>query len=126
MSRKNVLEHELRDSAKVSADLSLSASFISEITNVKYLDNIGLQVSWAGTSPVGQLYVDISSDNVNIDTEIVNWTELDFGSPATVSGNTGSGLININQVPFTWMRVRYTRSSGTGTMNINISAKMVG
>lgn len=95
------------------------ASTTSSTTTVGYLDNVGVLLSWTGTSPVGAITFDVSNDNSN-------WVSLDFGSVIAISGNTGSHVISINQLPFIYIRAKYTKTSGTGTLTASLNAKQVG
>lgn len=114
MSRKSVIRGH-----KVITDGDMSGSLTSEITNVTNLDNVGYIVEWSGSSPSGQIEVEIQSGPSG-------WAPLDFGSTISVSGNTGSIILNINQIPFENIRLKYTASSGTGTLNVTLSSKVVG
>lgn len=109
-----------------TSSLNLGASFTTEVTNVQFIDNIGLIFTWAGTLPIGEIFVDVSNDDVLLDSQIINWSSLDFGSANSITGSTGDAILNINQVPFTWIRVRYVRTSGTGTMFIDVTTKQSG
>lgn len=104
----------------------ISASVISQVTNVQFEDNIGIQVSWTGTSPVGTLAIECSNDYGRNGVTSPVWVALDFGSTINITGNSGSHTININQLPFTNIRANYTRVSGTGTLKAQISAKSLG
>jgi hypothetical protein len=100
------------------ADMS-QASVTSNVTRTEYLDNVGIILSWTGTSPVGTLAIQASTDNTT-------WVALDFGSTISISGNTGTHILNINQVPFSYLRAVYTKTSGTGTLTALLSSKQVG
>lgn len=115
----------MKDATSDSSDLDLSADVISSPTNVQYSDNIGIQLNWAGTSPSGQISIEISN-NYNPLTKIGTWTALDFGSPILIATNSGSHLININLVPFAWVRLSYSATSGSGTLVATLVMKQVG
>jgi hypothetical protein len=53
-----------------------------------------------------------------------NWTTLPFGTPATVNVNTGSGFIEIDASGSYAIRLVYTRTSGTGTMQAIVNGKV--
>jgi len=121
MARKNVAGPFLSFD-----DQSLGADATSAITDVTYLDNIGILVDWSGTAPVGELIVECANPPV-VDKEAdYQWTALDFGSTITISGASGSHAININQVPYSKMRLRYVRTSGTGSLTARLTIKQVG
>lgn len=105
----------------------MSASQTSTISNVQFMDNIGLLLSWSGaSSPVGVFTVEVSNDYNPQTNTSGTWIALDFGSTISVSGASGSHEISINQLPFSWMRQKYARASGSGTLNVFLSSKQVG
>lgn len=89
---------------------------------------IGYDVSWTGTTPVGVMSVQVSNTYTqNGDGSVRNpgnWTTLTLSSPATVSGNTGNGFLDIDATGAFAIRLVYTRTSGTGTMNATLCAKV--
>ena len=119
--RKDVLNPK---GFKIFNEVNISTNQTSDIIYVPYLDNIGIVVSWSGTSPVGELKVEVSNQQENPNESMV-WSELDFGSSIVISGNTGDHLISITQIPFNAVRLKYVSTSGTGTLTANIEAKMV-
>lgn len=108
---------------------SASASFDNKnaATDVQFLDNMGIQVTWTGT-PVGVLKVLVSNDvaNPTDGIPVVNWSELDFGTAIQIDNTNSDLLININQLPFKWIALEYVRTSGTGTITAQFTSKMVG
>jgi len=105
---------------KIIDAVSLGATFTSGVTSTKNLDNIGLLVEWSGGgSPVGAITIEVQNGNSA-------WSALDFGTPISITGNSGNLNININQLPFENMRITYTRTSGTGSMTATLAAKVVG
>lgn len=113
---------------------SMAANIISAPTIVQKLSMISYQASWAGTTPVGTISVQLSNDfSLNADGSIHNagtWTTMTFnynGSPATsvpVTGNTGNGMIDIDATGAYAIRLVYTAGSGTGTLQVTIAAKV--
>lgn len=95
---------------------------------------ISYGISWAGTSPVGTLSVQVSNDYSQNEAGGVadpgTWNTLTLdvaGTPTTsipVSGNTGNGFIDILQTGAYAMRLVYTATSGTGLMQATIAAKV--
>lgn len=84
---------------------------------IQNLDNVGIRLAWTGT-PIGTFSVECS---VNA----VDWDALTF-NPALTQPAGGSGssyLINLNQVPYPYVRLKYVNTSGTGTLNAWISGK---
>ncbi len=110
----------------------MSGNIIGTATNLLNQDNIAYHVKWTGTSPDGEIFIEVTNDEPiqgsmppNFPATTV-WTQLDFGAQILITGNTGSHLININQFPGAWVRPRYVRSSGSGALNAKITAKRMG
>ena len=111
MSRKNVLTpfHLV-----IGGDMS--SSITSATTNFQYLDNIGLQLIYTG-APIGTITLEASLDGAT-------WSTLDVG-PVVVNG-AGSDLVTLNQLPYNQMRIKYNKTSGTGSLDAYITSKMIG
>lgn len=102
------------DSA-VSANSSVNGTPL-DVSNV---DNVGVQIVWTSTSSLtGQFDVQASNDKVN-------WDTLPVDNEITTGGASGHGLYNLNEIPFNWIRVIYTSTSGTGSFTTNISGKAI-
>lgn len=113
MGRKSVLEpYQI-----VSAG-DMSSSFTGPETSVKNLDQITYEVIWSGTSPVGTIEIQTQVKDV--------WQAISLPT-ISVSGNTGNHLITINAAShFQKLRLAYVRTSGTGTMQVNIIGAVTG
>lgn len=97
----------------------MAADITGPTTTVDIMDNICYQVSWTSTTAVGVISVQGSVDNVNFD-------DLTFDPVlAQPTSNNGRYLINLSVVAFPYIRVKYTRTSGTGNMKVYMSAKGV-
>jgi hypothetical protein len=99
---------------------NLSGNIVSSIVSVKNLDKASIHLDWSGSSPVGTITV--SARNGETD----SWYTLDFGSAISISGNSGDHQIVLNELPFTDIRLDYTATSGTGTLDASITAKVLG
>jgi hypothetical protein len=106
----------------------MAASITSDVTIIDNLTMIGYDVSWTGSSPVGSMSVQVSNTySQNADGSVRdagNWTTLTLSSAAPVSGNSGNGFLDIDATGAYAIRLVYTRTSGTGTMNAKICAKV--
>lgn len=117
----------------VDGDMSLS-SITSSATIIEDLTLIGYGFSWAGTTPIGAVSVEVSNDYaLGPDGSIANagtWTTITFslaGVPVTsapVTGNTGTGFIDIDAMSAYAIRTVYTRASGIGTLQCIVNAKV--
>lgn len=117
MARKNIVASYDMFGA---SGTSLAATVESSTVNVQNLDSAGIHVSWTGSSPVGVITVQARNGSDD------SWYDLDFGSTISVSGNTGNHQIVFNSLPFTDIKMTYTRTSGTGTIHAKITAKQLG
>lgn len=85
--------------------------------------------TWTGASPLGLISVEVSNDySQNADGTVRNpgtWDTLPLAPTPGVSGNTGFGFVDIDQLGAYAVRTRYTPSSGTGTLNAVYKGKVV-
>jgi len=104
---------------------SMADSFTSSAVMIRWQDNVGLQLKWSGT-PTGVFTVECSNNRYPETNQAGDFYSLTF-SPSLdqPAGAAGGYLINLNQVPFSWVRVVYTRSSGTGTLDCWLTSKEV-
>src|SRR5690242_4257545 len=114
MARKNVVAEWAMFG---NEGASMASSQTSQVTTIQYMDNVGIILSWAGSSPVGEVFVDVSNDN------FVSFETLNFGANIDISGNSGQHLISMNQLPFGFIRIRYVRASGSGILLATLSSK---
>ncbi len=117
MSRKLVANATVLNQA-VSADVN------SSVTSIEYLDNVSYQIAWTGTL-AATLAVQVSNDYDSI-------KQSGTFYPITVSGLTapagtpGGYVVNMNQLPYKYIRLSVDYTSGTGTMSCVVNAKSVG
>lgn len=106
----------------------MSSNIISAVTVIQNTSMISYDISWTGTAPVGVMSVQVSNTYTqNADGSVRNagnWTTLTLTSPTNVSGSTGNGFIDVALTGCFAIRLVYTRTSGTGTMNATINGKV--
>jgi hypothetical protein len=112
----------------------MAGNLTSPATIVQKISMLSYTVSWAGTSPVGTLAVQISNDfSLNPNGTVNNmgtWTVLPLNLAGTtvntipVTGNTGTGAIDIDQLGFFAVQLVYTATSGTGVLNAVFNGKV--
>jgi len=95
----------------------MSMNITGPVTNIQYLDNVGLQLVFTGT-PTGTFFVDLSLDQTN-------WTPITFSASPVASGSAGNIYLDMNQLSAPYIRVRYVASSGAGSLNAMITSKQV-
>lgn len=129
MARKNILIHP------VLTAQSLATAFTSPVTTITYTDNVSYQLNITTVDSTGAFAVEASNDYV-ADPQVQgkqnpgNWVALPLSgtlsSPAA-QGASESILIDMKQLPFVAVRVRYTPTvAGTGTVDIGIVTKEIG
>lgn len=107
----------------------MGASVTSAATNIKNLDDCAYQVNFTGT-PTGAFTVEVSLDYAqdfmgNI-TNAGTWNTMVITGTFAPAGSAGSFYIPLpvtNAAPY--VRLVYTRTSGTGTLNAFFSGKML-
>ena len=106
----------------------MAGNLTSDVTNIQFLDNVAIQVNMTSADGVGTVIVEGSVDHLedsqgNVSNE---GTFVDLNLGLTIAaGAPDNFLIDVNQASFPYIRVRYARTSGTGTMNIFISGKEI-
>lgn len=106
----------------------MSASFTSRATDIRAQDNVGIQLMWTGNA-VGtfdvQISVDHKQDSVGNVLEDGTWVSLPLNPAIAAAGASDSGTFDLNQLSAAYIRVVYTRTSGTGVIDGHIGAKGV-
>jgi len=123
MSRKNVTKPY-----KIFDAVDISANQTSKIMNVERQDKGSIIIDWTGTTPIGVLTIEARNFNKQKTDEDTNtaFVTLDFGSAINVTGNTGNHIIAFNEMPYTELRLVFTRTSGIGNLTATTTLKVVG
>lgn len=107
---------------------SMAGNVTSTVTNIQFLDNIAVQLNFTGT-PVGTFTVQVSADYAQDDlgnvTNSGNWIPITLNPVPSAAGTADQIFIDLNQLAAPWIRVVYTRTSGSGTLNSFITGKML-
>lgn len=119
--RKNVL-----NAFPLVSGGDLSANLTSDPVDMQYMDNAGISVAWTGT-PTGTISIQGSLDYKPTDPPRAgNWFDLTFDPALSQpAGSSGSILVNVNQLPYPWLRVNYVSASGSGNVDIWVCGKML-
>lgn len=123
-STKNIL---LPSQVITGGDMS-TATVTSLVTTITGLDNLSYQLVWTG-SPVGTF--DLQGSNTyapGIGGTVLNagtWTSVTLSPAPVASGSGGNLLLNLDGLGFAYVRMVYTKTSGTGTLNGTIAGKGV-
>jgi len=117
----------------VSAGDMSQATITSSVTNIQGLDNIGIQVNILTGTASGTFDVQVSADHTEVNGNVIvagTWNKL--GSPYTgtltsgvFSDSTASLYFDLNQLSSQYVRLLYTKTSGTGSFDAVIVGKMI-
>ncbi len=123
----------LRPQVVINAQ-SMATSITSDPTILQSLSCGSYSISWSGTSPVGTLVLQVSDDyKLNPKGAVENagtWNTAPVsvdGSTETsmpVTGNTGTGFIDILGTGAYAIRLVYTATSGSGTLTAVVNGKV--
>jgi|SRR6185437_13150409 len=120
---KNVLAK-----TQIFTNASMNGNLTSSVTPISFLDNICIQLNFTGT-PTGNFFVqgsvDYQTDYLGNVISTGNWISLTLVPSPVASGSANQILLDMNQLSFPYIRVIYTYSSGSGTLNGFIGGKSV-
>ncbi len=123
MPRKNVLFPY-----KLLTNNTMGATVATTPTHIAFLDDIAIQIDFTTSDAVGTFDVQGSCDYVKGDAENAavtgNWISMGLSIASAASADNHI-LINMATLAFPWIRVVYTRSSGTGVLNVTITGKEI-
>lgn len=91
--------------------MATTAVIYSQIIDISRMDNQGLEITWTGT-PTGVFEVMVSNSGLSFYALTFNPV---LGQPA---GAAGGYAVDLNQLPFTYMMLRYTNASGSGVLTV--------
>jgi len=123
MARKNISLY----TPVLNVDASISFDTFNSPSNIAYLDNVSMVLSWTG-SPVGVFKVFVSNDDVERTSSRTptQWVELDFGGVINVNASHTEHLITLTSAPFAWIAFSYVATSGSGEITVKYASKQVG
>lgn len=107
---------------KLIDNVSMGASINSAAQQLDHIYGFSIQLVFTGT-PNGSFKMQCSNDDVETGSQVVNWTDVANSAQAITAA--GDMIYNYDGSHFKWVRLVYTRSSGTGTLNGQIYIKGV-
>lgn len=117
-------------SIQLSSAVDMGSSFNSTGINLISQYAYSIQGVWTGGTAVGTFKLQGSNDPGdngvgNTANQPTNWTDISSSSQA-ISGSPGSILYDVTECSYRWVRLVYTRTSGTGaTFNAHMNVKGV-
>lgn len=114
----------LKKALVVSAG-DMSGNLTSNVVDIEFLDNIGIQLNFTGT-PTGTFGVQISMD-YNPQTGSGFWIDLTLPTtPAAVAAGAANQIyIDLIQLTAPYIRCKYTATSGAGSLDAYINGKEI-
>ena len=91
---------------------------------------VGYTVAWTGT-PTGTFSVEVSQDYVapvGVQDEPLNagtWVPLTLSVPVLAAGTADTAFIDVDVTGAAYVRLVYTATSGSGTLNATIAGKVI-
>jgi len=115
---------------KVIVNGDMSSSVTSLVTNINMISCVGYTVAWTGT-PTGTFSVEVSQDYVapvGVQDEPLNagtWVPLTLSVPVLAAGTADTAFIDVDVTGAAYVRLVYTATSGSGTLNATIAGKVI-
>lgn len=124
--RKNFLNNK----QIITAGDASQATVTSLVLNIQGLDNIGIQANIASGTPTGTFDVQVSADHKedNLGNVITagNWVSIGTTyRQAITSGSPAQTYFDLNQLSSQYVRLLYTKGSGTGSIDAFAVGKMI-
>lgn len=122
------MSYNLLNPVHIIVAQSMATTITSAAQETKLQDNLGVQFNWTG-APVGtfgvQVSMDYHEDEFKNITNPGNWTTLPIVPIIIATGSPNTAYIDLNQLSAPYIRVFYTATSGTGTLDAFINGKGV-
>lgn len=111
------------DGQKVISSGSMTGTATINGTTLDLDQRLGYscQAVWTGT-PNGAIKLQASDDIASSAAAVTNWTDV-ANSSVSISGAAGNTMWSGDPVDFRWLRVTYTNTSSTGTLNATCGFK---
>lgn len=106
----------------VFSNASLASNLTSEPIFIGHLRSVAFAVDWNGTSPNGELVFEVTMDDVKNANGPVRWARIEFQNPVLINTNVGNHYVLIHDSPIRYIRVRYERTGGSGSLTINAAS----
>ena len=98
-------------SGTVAGAMASTNVIYSNIVDIAKMDSVGLEITWSGT-PTGT--IEIMASNSGINFYAVTFNPV-LAQPA---GSASGYLVSMQQFPWKYILIRYTNSSGSGSLSV--------
>jgi hypothetical protein len=106
----------------------MTTTITSAVTIIQNTSRISYDINWTGSSPVGTIFAQASNtyalNAAGQVAEAGDWITIPLSTTAAVSGDTGTGFIDIQGIAAYAVRIQYVPTSGSGTLNATITGKV--
>lgn len=103
------------------------ATITSEVTVATNLSLISYDISWAGSSPLGIIAIQVSNTySQNADgsqRDAGDWVTVPLAN-ANISGSSGNGMLEYRLAGAYAVRLLYTKTSGSGSLQATVNGKV--
>lgn len=100
---------------------AVSGDVTSAATNIKYLDNINVQLKWTGTL-LGTFIVNVSND-YDPNTLVGTWDAVPLVPTPAAAGSPDHGTLDLNNLNAIYIQVIFDYTSGSGNLSGTIAGK---
>lgn len=121
MGRKHVTKAK-----SIIDNVDVTTNPVSEIVKVENIDFYSFFVSWTTALISGEIFIDVTNDNVDSPAVVPVWFTLDFLEQILIDTDNEKHKIEIDRVDWKFCRVRYVNAAGTGTIKIDYKASTRG
>ena len=122
MSGRNAIVRE-----QLFTDETMDQDLTSKAIDLQRLDRASIHLIFTGT-PTGEFEIQVSGDyELHADGSVKNagtWTPLTLSQSLSASGSGDDIFIDLTSTGVPWIRVFYDFTSGTGSLNAFLSAKV--
>jgi hypothetical protein len=107
----------------------MEEELVSLVTTISTKDNIVYQASWAGVDTTGIITVEGSANYVpGLGGTVLaegDWIPLRLSPEPLIDGGASSLFVILSQLPFPYIRCRYSPFGGFGALTVTISGKEI-
>jgi hypothetical protein len=112
----------------VITDGDMTTTITSEVSIIQNTSRISYDINWTGTAPVGTIFAQASNtyalNAAGQVSEAGDWISIPLSVVPAVSGDTGTGFIDIQGIAAYAVRIQYVPTSGSGVLNATITGKV--
>jgi hypothetical protein len=106
----------------------MTTTITSSVTIIQNTSRVSYDINWSGTAPAGTIFAQASNtyalNAAGQVSEPGDWISIPLSATPTVSGNTGTGFIDIQGIACYAIRLQYVPTGGSGVLNATITGKV--